>query len=111
KDVIIPALASLPDPKKPLPLGTMPGWHDYPHLFEAECIQCLEEGREPGAVQAIQDEAARLAPEAPASTWEELLARVMAVPIRPDFPFQEPDDLEEIRELAGRRKESRPVKD
>jgi ADP-ribosylglycohydrolase len=75
----------------------MAGWTSLPELVREEFRQSLEEGKDPSAVEAL-----RLAYEA-AGTDETALAaiheRLLALPIRADFPFDEPSDLDGIRAL------------
>ncbi|MDX6767597.1 MAG: ADP-ribosylglycohydrolase family protein [Candidatus Methylacidiphilales bacterium] len=60
-----------------------------------EFKQGREEGKDPAALEAFRPafEAAGKNPEA----LRDLLARMQALPVRPDFPYQEPDELESIR--------------
>ena len=75
----------------------MPGWDGYRSLVISEFAQCLEEGRELAAIEALRpeyaaagDDEARLI-----AIWDKLLA----VPMRKDFPFDEPSDLAAIQAL------------
>ncbi len=85
----------------------MPGWHDHPSFLEAEYAQSLEEGRDPAAIEALRAEAAENPTDLP--RLEAIHARHFEVPILPDFPFQEPDDLGAIRALRSARPERGPV--
>jgi len=76
----------------------MPGWYPLRATVELEFTQGLEEGRDPAALEALRreweaagDDAARLAV---------LHEKLLAVPFRSDFPFDEPSDLEGIRARA-----------
>jgi hypothetical protein len=73
----------------------MPGWERYHDLVRNEFSQCLEEGREPAAIEALRpeyvaagDDEARLL-----TVWDKLVS----VPMRKDFPFDEPSDLPGIQ--------------
>lgn len=73
----------------------MPGWHRYRELVRAEFEQSVQEGRDAAAVEMLRpefeaagDDVAKLK-----SVWQ----RVLTLPIRADFPFVEPDDLNAIR--------------
>jgi ADP-ribosylglycohydrolase len=73
----------------------MPGWTTLRNLVADEFPQATEEGRDAAAVEALRpdldaagaDEARLLA------LWQ----RLLALPIRSDFPFVEPNGLAEIR--------------
>lgn len=80
-----------------------------PTDLETERRQCLEEGKD---LAPLEEEFARVAAldlENPSDTAAQaaavaLLDQTLALPIRPDFPYQEPSDLEGIRAArpAGR---------
>ncbi|SDT94483.1 ADP-ribosylglycohydrolase [Verrucomicrobium sp. GAS474] len=76
----------------------MSGWAPLKKLVEEEFSQSLEEGKERVAVEALR------------AAWKEtedeetlcaIHGRLLALPIRPDFPFTEPDDLAAIRALRS----------
>ncbi|MGC1480274.1 MAG: ADP-ribosylglycohydrolase family protein [Chthoniobacterales bacterium] len=75
----------------------MAGWTTLRELVREEFKQSLEEGKDPGKVDAL-----RPAYEA-ASEDEDALAKVhrqlLALPVRDDFPFEEPSGLDSIRAL------------
>lgn len=75
----------------------MSGWNTLPELLYREFIQCREEGKDPRALQELQAELARAGSD-PAALAA-LHARLVALPVRGDFPFQEPDDLDAIHAL------------
>jgi ADP-ribosylglycohydrolase len=65
-------------------------------LLELELVQCREEGRDISALEAR----ARSAIEArETARIEALYDELVQAPIRPDFPFEEPSDLESILAL------------
>lgn len=75
----------------------MPGWTTTKELLREEFKQSHEEGKDPAELtrlhaefEAAGEDTARL---------EQLHAALLALPIRPDFPFQEPSDLHAIRGL------------
>src|SRR5262245_7433321 len=73
----------------------MPGWTTHRLLVEGEFIQSKEEGRDPTAVEAIRPDFERAGDDP--SRLAEVTRRLHALPIRPDFPFDEPSDLAAIR--------------
>jgi len=86
----------------------MTGCNDARALVEREFEQAKQEGRDPRAVDALRadfeaagDDDAKLA-----AIWRKLVA----IPVRDDFPFEEPSDLEGIRarRSAGPRREELP---
>ena len=75
----------------------MSGWASLKELVEEEFRQAIQEGKESNAV-----EASRLAWAAAGddeTALAELHARLLALPVRADFPFCEPSDLAGIRAL------------
>ena len=73
----------------------MPGWHRNRELVRAEFEQSVQEGRDRSAVEALRSEF-EAAGEDDAKlrlVWQ----RMLALPIRSDFPFVEPDDLDAIK--------------
>ena len=89
----------------------MPGWEGYRGLVKSEFAQCLEEGREPAAIEALRPEYAAAGDDEACllAVWDKLLA----VPLRKDFAFDEPSDLAGIqaRRPAGVRKVKLPYGD
>jgi len=75
----------------------MAGWASNKELVREEFKQATEEGKEPDAVEALRSEweAAGNNDDLHAALHEKLLA----LPVRLDFPFQEPSDLGGIRTL------------
>ncbi len=75
----------------------MSGWAPLQELVREEFRQSIEEGKDPAAVEAL-----RAACEE-AGTDESVLAaiheRLLALPVRADFPFEEPSDFAGIRAL------------
>lgn len=86
----------------------MAGWDTVRNLVREEFIQAKQEGRDAAKVEALRpafeaagdDEAA----------LEALHAQLLAVPMRADFPFNEPDDLAGIRALRPQAPRRLPVK-
>ena len=74
----------------------MPGWNSLRKLVKAEMVQSVEDGRDEKAVEALRPrvESAQSDDELRA-VWSEILA----LPIRPDFGFDEPNELETIKLL------------
>lgn len=73
----------------------MAGWDTFKGMFDYEFTQSLEEGKDPREIDAIRKEA-----DAAAGDEEKLgvlWRRLIALPVRKDFPFAEPNDLEAIR--------------
>ena len=73
----------------------MPGWNDLEHLVSEEFVQSKSEGRDAEAVESLRPEL--LAAGQDPSKLRDVWRRVLAIPIRADFPFVEPSDLEGIR--------------
>ena len=75
----------------------MSGWASTKELVHEEFRQSIEEGKDRSAVDALRPlwTAAGDDETALAALHEQLLA----LPVRPDFPFTEPDDLAGIRAL------------
>jgi ADP-ribosylglycohydrolase len=77
----------------------MSGWASTKELVSEEFAQSIEEGKDPSAVEALRptwaaagdDEAALAA----------IHAQLLALPIRPDYPFNEPSDFAGIRALRS----------
>jgi ADP-ribosylglycohydrolase len=72
------------------------GWDRAKVLLEEECKQSAQEGRDPAALEKIKAQIACLddsEDERLASLWY----AIQEIPVREDFPFFEPDDLETIR--------------
>ncbi|MDR1281153.1 MAG: ADP-ribosylglycohydrolase family protein [Opitutaceae bacterium] len=75
----------------------MAGWASLKELVREEFAQSLQEGKDRGAVEAI-----RVRQESAGEDETELAALhagLLALPVRKDFPFQEPGDLAGIRAL------------
>jgi ADP-ribosylglycohydrolase len=73
------------------------GWGSLRSLVETELTQSAEEGKDPAALEGLRAEFDAAGEDRPA--LESLHARLLALPLRPDFPFEEPSDLEGIRRL------------
>jgi len=81
----------------------MPGWTNLRELVRREFEQSQQEGKCPVSLAALQVEFAALAPTDDA----ELIAlqnKLVALPVYPSFPFQEPDDLAAIQALCKKRR-------
>lgn len=76
--------------------------------LETERRQCAEEGKDlsPLAEEFARVEALDLEDPAHQAAAQALLDRTVALPVRPDFPYHEPSDLEGIR---AARPANRPV--
>ncbi|XHR28469.1 MAG: ADP-ribosylglycohydrolase family protein [Chthoniobacteraceae bacterium] len=81
----------------------MPGWDTLRKLVTEEFIQSQQEGKCPDAIADLEREFATMADDD--AELSALPGRLLALPMRKDFPFQEPSDLETIRAL---RPSSRP---
>ncbi|MGC5170101.1 ADP-ribosylglycohydrolase family protein [Microbacterium sp. DT81.1] len=76
----------------------MAGWANVRLLLEEEYRQSAEEGKDHDAIESIR---ARAASEDDPAALAGLHVELVALPVRPDFPFIEPDDLHAIRSLRG----------
>ena len=91
--------ASYLDPQR------MHTWEMYSSELKTELRQCLDEGRDVAAYTDVVNAVAAL----PASALREELADALwpaltKAPLRPDYPYDEPDDLSGIRALRPPRK-------
>ena len=84
----------------------MPGWTHLTELVRREFEQCREEGKDPQTLGALQAEFSRLGENEAGLTA--LHARLVALPVQADFPFQEPSDLAGIRAWRKDRRTFRP---
>jgi ADP-ribosylglycohydrolase len=75
----------------------MPGWDSLHTLLKLELTQSLEEGKDPDAIAKIRNEI-ESAHNDP-SRLRQIHEQLLALPIRNDFPFDEPNDLPTIRAL------------
>lgn len=74
----------------------MPGWDTYRALVYEEFAQSIAEGRDREAVMALHAE--YVAAEDDEERLKAVWAKMVALPIRADYPFDEPvNDLAEIR--------------
>ncbi len=74
----------------------MAGWDKFRGMFDYEFTQSLEEGKDPRDVEAIRTQARDMTDEDQlAILWN----RLIALPVRNDFPFKEPSDLPSIQAL------------
>ncbi len=89
----------------------MPGWDTQRAMFELEFVQSAQEGKDPHVLEQIRREAAATGydPEAMDILWQKMLE----LPVRKDFPFNEPNDLDAIRaaRVPGPRKVDLPYDD
>ena len=74
----------------------MSGWRDMGRLLDHEVSQALEEGKDQTAVREVMEQAAGTT-DLP--SLEDVHAQLLALPVRDDFPFTEPDDLRSILAL------------
>lgn len=80
----------------------MAGYEIVPYLIEAELAQSREEGKDLIALEALRKEAETLGTDS--DKFEAFHEKFLALPMRADYAFQEPNDLEAIRRLRqGRR--------
>lgn len=74
----------------------MPGWNTLPTLLKDEyTMQAPEEGKSFEVLKALRPAVEAASNDSAACA--ELLARLTALPVRSDFPYHEPDDLDSIR--------------
>ena len=75
------------------------GWQNPLELLREELVQLEQEGRE--IPEALRKEVEQLVSEK--QLWSERISvvaeRLLNLPMRPDWPYREPDDLAEIRNL------------
>lgn len=80
----------------------MAGWTNLPEILRREFEQARQEGKDPQALERLQrrcDES-----QGDNCALEALQREIVALPVSPGFPFEEPDDLVQIRlKRAGRR--------
>ena len=72
----------------------MPGWNDLSRLVSEEFHQSVSEGRDPAYIDSLRPALEAAGEDAP--KLRDLWQRVLAAPMRRDFPFVEPSDLEGI---------------
>ncbi len=72
----------------------MSGWRSIRQLIQHEVDQAIEEGKDPTAVHELRQEASRVDDD---RALESLHARLLELPVSPQFAFLEPDDLPSIR--------------
>lgn len=80
----------------------MPGWDNWKNLLQEGFKQAREEGRETTAIHELEsqmDSALEAGQHGDLGPIEALLAAQVELPMRADFPFQEPNDLSAIRAL------------
>ncbi len=73
----------------------MPGWSNYRSLVAEEFKQAEEEGREVGPLMELKKEFDLLGNEE--EKLKNLWSRILSVPMRQDYPFEEPSDLVSIK--------------
>jgi len=69
-------------------------WMQLPFLLKMELAQRSEEGCD---VSAFKDEVEAFDDQSPVKAMEDAFDRLQALEVSPDFPYQEPSDLESIR--------------
>lgn len=74
----------------------MAGWATTKQLFLEDCTQSIEEGKEAQAVANIRAKADTLAEDDLPQLFDELAA----LPLRQDWPYEEPSDLPAIHKLS-----------
>ena len=84
--------------------GWIPGGYAPRGLIGFELHQAKEDGRDLEAVAALEKEFEQAEDDAAVL---QIYARLLAVPVRADFPFEEPDALESIRALRPEAKARR----
>lgn len=75
----------------------MPGWDSLKNLLDAELIQSRQEGKDSNVLARLEAEVAASATNP--TRLAELHEKLLAAPMREDFPFKEPNGLAEIRAL------------
>ncbi|MBC7939347.1 MAG: ADP-ribosylglycohydrolase family protein, partial [Chitinophagaceae bacterium] len=75
----------------------MAGWTTLDELLSREIEQSLEEGKPAAQVQTLREAFERGPRDNAAMT--QLQTQLVALPVRPDFPFDEPNGLAEIQAL------------
>jgi ADP-ribosylglycohydrolase len=75
----------------------MPGWDTLENIVKEELIQSVEEGRYPAEVDKIRQHL--LSASGDPKKLVEIHQSLLDLPIRSDFPFNEPNDLESIKGL------------
>jgi hypothetical protein len=91
----IPTSGNATSAKLTLETQQMPGWDRTRKLVEYEFTQAKEEGRDPASVEALRPAFHEAGDDESAlqTVWE----RLLAVPIRSDWQFDEPNELAAIR--------------
>jgi len=79
----------------------MAGWETMRELVLKEIIQGREEGRDPAGLSRVEAKLDAAGDDRVA--LEALHAELLQVPLLPDFPFNEPNDLATIRKLRPAR--------
>lgn len=74
----------------------VPGGYAPRGLIAFELHQAKEDGRDPEAVATLEKELEQAKDDA---SVRDIYARLLDLPVRDGFPFEEPDDLESIRAL------------
>ena len=87
--------------------GVMHDWELYSKSLDTELRQCLDEGRDVAAYAALCDAIRALPPGEAREELADVFFKIMeAAPMRADYPYEEPDDLDAIR---AARPENRPA--
>lgn len=87
--------SSARDEECPWP-GWVPGGCRVRQLVDWELRQARGEGRDPDALAQLEHEIQATDDD---GVLRQIYARILKLPVRPDFPYTEPDDLQTIREL------------
>ena len=105
---------SMASEQKLIMYETMHKWELYSRSVLTELRQCRDEGKDVSSYEAF----AKAIDGLPLGAMRESAAElfhdaVMELPVRPDFPYDEPNSLEEIKAArpAGRMRFEKPRKD
>ncbi len=79
----------------------MAGWAKLKGLVEEEFKQCKEEGKDPDEIGALREDFEAVEGDVAEDDARllDIMSRLQALPVRDDFGFDEPNDLEAIRAL------------
>jgi hypothetical protein len=75
----------------------MAGWAKLESMVRDELRQCEEEGRDAEKVAGLREEHKAAGDDE--AKLRDIWSRVLSLPIRDDFPFEEPNGLDDIRAL------------
>ncbi|SCG96899.1 transcriptional regulator%2C y4mF family [uncultured Ruminococcus sp.] len=80
--------------------GSLPAWEAYSSGLTVEYRQSYEEGLDVGSLEGLFQETARLPCSAEKEEIADILFRLAVnAPVRSDYPYTEPSDLEQIKLL------------